>query len=604
MQKDEGDAPFAPPAHLDVGKMDAAQLGLDYPPPQLPGLLGGTQEWVTQEEFEDVHDRLVEKRAKSWIMENAEDKKERIRTVLVRKSYDVTGFYKDRGCCQRWARSTYFESLTLFVIGVNCFWMGYDTDSNDAITILDAALQFAIMENFFCAYFSFEWAIRFGAFRRKCDTMQDGWFVFDSMLLGLMIAETWVLPAGLLLSGSSSEQIPPIPIHILRLFRLLRLTRMARMLRSISELMILIKGMAAAARSVFFVMCLLVIVLYVFSIAFTQLAAGTVMGSFYFPTVQHSMYTLLIYGTFLDDIAPFCDEVDAESVACLLLIFVFAILAACTVLNLLIGILCEVVSAVAATEKEEMMVQFVTQKIESLLRAGDCYNDGMISQAEFERILKTPEAVLALEEVGIDPVSIVDFTEHIFHGEDNLEGTLNFPKFMEVILKLRQTNECTIKDVVDLRRYIVTQLTTAQEVVLEHLRDCDQASKGRASPSMGLASPSMGLDREDLCFGPGGASGTGATSDRQFRSACGACPSLAGLKARTARLEELMQKMLVEVSELVQRVPIEDGKAQRIQPRAVVKAVRVTDSDQAAAQVPRSRRVIGNRFPSDSAVLS
>ena len=27
-----------------------------------------------------------------------------------------------------------------------------------------------------------------------------------------------------------------------------------------------------------------VIVLYVFSIAFTQLAAGTVMGSFYFPT--------------------------------------------------------------------------------------------------------------------------------------------------------------------------------------------------------------------------------------------------------------------------------------------------------------------------------
>jgi len=568
MQKDEGDAPFAPPAHLDVGKMDAAQLGLDYPPPQLPGLLGGTQEWVTQEEFEDVHDRLVEKRAKSWIMENAEDKKERIRTVLVRKSYDVTGFYKDRGCCQRWARSTYFESLTLFVIGVNCFWMGYDTDSNDAITILDAALQFAIMENFFCAYFSFEWAIRFGAFRRKCDTMQDGWFVFDSMLLGLMIAETWVLPAGLLLSGSSSEQIPPIPIHILRLFRLLRLTRMARMLRSISELMILIKGMAAAARSVFFVMCLLVIVLYVFSIAFTQLAAGTVMGSFYFPT-------------------------------------------ACTVLNLLIGILCEVVSAVAATEKEEMMVQFVTQKIESLLRAGDCYNDGMISQAEFERILKTPEAVLALEEVGIDPVSIVDFTEHIFHGEDNLEGTLNFPKFMEVILKLRQTNECTIKDVVDLRRYIVTQLTTAQEVVLEHLRDCDQASKGRASPSMGLASPSMGLaspsmglDREDLCFGPGGASGTGATSDRQFRSACGACPSLAGLKARTARLEELMQKMLVEVSELVQRVPIEDGKAQRIQPRAVVKAVRVTDSDQAAAQVPRSRRVIGNRLPSDSAVLS
>ena len=87
----------------------------------------------------------------------------------------------------------------------------------------------------------------------------------------------------------------------------------------------------------------------------------------------------------------------------------------------------------------------------------------------------------------------------------------------QVILKLRQTNECTIKDIVDLlesqyptqlpllsvhprtalaaafrRRYIVTQLVTAkataataatvssqlchrQEVVLEHIRDSDQA---------------------------------------------------------------------------------------------------------------------------------
>eukprot|EP00435_Cladocopium_sp_Y103_P043791 s3748_g12.t1 len=55
------------------------------------------------------------------------------------------------------------------------------------------------------------------------------------MLLGLMISETWVLPAGLLLSGSGSEQIPPIPIHILRLFRLLRLTRMARPCKALAE---------------------------------------------------------------------------------------------------------------------------------------------------------------------------------------------------------------------------------------------------------------------------------------------------------------------------------------------------------------------------------
>lgn len=77
----------------------------------------------------------------------------------------------------------------------------------------------------------------------------------------------------------------------------------------------------------------------------------------------------------------------AESVACLLLIFVFAVLAACTVLNLLIGILCEVVSAVAATEREDIMVNFLTQKIQSLIESGDSSLDGArtISQARKEK---------------------------------------------------------------------------------------------------------------------------------------------------------------------------------------------------------------------------
>ncbi|CAJ1421114.1 unnamed protein product [Effrenium voratum] len=159
--------------------------------------------------------------------------------------------------------------------------------------------------------------------------------------------------------------------------------------------------------------------------------------------------------------------------------------------------------------------------------------------AEFVKILKMPEAVLALEEVGIDPVSIIDFTDYIFGGEDSVEDTLNFPKFMEVILKLRQTNECTIRDMVDLRRQITSQLVTAQDVILEDIRaQCERARQGAEER------------REDLVYGTGDASGTGSTSDRQ------PCPTLNGLKARTDRLEELMKKTLKEVQELLQRTPV------------------------------------------------
>merc|ERR1719464_2420800 len=90
---------------------------------------------------------------------------------------------------------------------------------------------------------------------------------------------------------------------ILRMARLMRLTRMARMarlFRAMPELLILIKGMVSATRSVFFTLCLLAILLYIFAIAFTQLLDETPAGLRYFPKVFTSMHTLLLEGTLLD----------------------------------------------------------------------------------------------------------------------------------------------------------------------------------------------------------------------------------------------------------------------------------------------------------------
>merc|ERR1712187_638276 len=90
---------------------------------------------------------------------------------------------------------------------------------------------------------------------------------------------------------------------ILRLFRLLRLSRMARMarlLRALPELMILIKAIFVAFRSVFFTLCLLAILIYVFAIAFVQLTRGTCIGQKYFAKVPHAMLSLLMMGNLPD----------------------------------------------------------------------------------------------------------------------------------------------------------------------------------------------------------------------------------------------------------------------------------------------------------------
>merc|ERR1712151_366054 len=117
--------------------------------------------------------------------------------------------------------------------------MAIDTDWNKAPTGL-VQPGFQAMEHLFCIYFTFEWIVRFCAFKHKCDGRKDAWFVFDTILVVMMVFETWFLALVAAISGSGTEL--PFPAHLLRIFRLLRLSRLMRMLRSLPELMILVKG--------------------------------------------------------------------------------------------------------------------------------------------------------------------------------------------------------------------------------------------------------------------------------------------------------------------------------------------------------------------------
>jgi len=223
-------------------------------------------------------------------------------------------------------------------------------------------------------------------------------------------------------------------------------------------LMILIKGMATAMKSVAYVMALQVLITYVFAIAFTQLAVGTKcpdhmegecdvdsIGHELFANIGLSMYSLWIYATLLDDLIVFTDALRFQQPVLLFLGFVYIILAAWTVMNMLIGVLCEVVSAVAENERDDIRTQTLTDKMREVVESLDSDNNQMLSYKEFVEIMAKPAALNALEDVGVNPVGIVDFVE-LFFFEDGQPVDLTFEKFMEVVLDLREANNATVKD--------------------------------------------------------------------------------------------------------------------------------------------------------------
>jgi len=227
----------------------------------------------------------------------------------------------------------------------------------------------------------------------------------------------------------------------------------------------------AAMRSVFFTLCLLVIIMYIFAIAFTQLTAETEVGDRFFKDVPNSMFTLLMYGTLLDDIGNLMKDVGRESLVIAGLFLVFVLLAALTVMNMLIGVLCEVVSVVAAIEKEEMLVNYVNEKLQKVMAILDADGDETISKSEFLQILENVDAARCLQDVGVDVIGLVDFADFIF-ADDHVVGAsqqideeaqISFAKFTEVVLQLRGTNNATVKDIVDLRKFVRNAMIETNE---------------------------------------------------------------------------------------------------------------------------------------------
>merc|ERR1719335_1052200 len=165
------------------------------------------------------------------------------------------------------------------------------------------------------------------------------------------------------------------------------------------------------------------------------------------------MYTLLLYGTLLDNVGLLCGRLGNENIMFAGLLLMFILFAAYTVLNMLVGVLCEVVSAVAATEKEEMLVTYVNRKVRAIVDELDKDGDHCISKSEFVKILENFDAVKSLQDVGVDVVGLVDFADVIF---DDGAQELSFEKFMDVVLQLRGTNTATVKDIVELRKMVRT----------------------------------------------------------------------------------------------------------------------------------------------------
>lgn len=356
-----------------------------------------------------------------------------------------------------------FRFTSRVMVCAACVTIGIEADmqASHADKTSSAHLSLHILDHILASFFCTEAAFRFLAYKEKRQCLEDVNFMFDSLVAVLMAVECWTT-TGVLIAGSTAS---PAWLQALQAARMFRLVRVMRVLKQIPEVMTLIRGILAATRAVVVTSCMLLILLYMFGIIFVSQSRGPPRES-YFSSLGHSMWTLLLQGTLLDDISTPLNDLSEQGDWVLVAFFLaYVFLSSFTLLNMLLGMLCDVISDVTAAEKHQVAEAKLSDSILEIL---ECYDtdemSGFISRTAFQSLTQNPEFISALRKFDVRVEDVCELEEVIFerhrheHDNDISAGSeqilISFKELLEVILRLHDNSGATVNDIAGIQHSI------------------------------------------------------------------------------------------------------------------------------------------------------
>merc|ERR1712048_974648 len=251
---------------------------------------------------------------------------------------------------------------------------------------------------------------------------------------------------------------------------------MGRLFRQLPELLIMVKGMALASRAVGSSLLMITGMIYVFGIVMSMLVRDEVDMKEHFSTLFRCCWTLLMDGTICDNtgyvLRKLANRGQVNTTLAVIVFIFFILLSALTVMNMLIGIMCEVVSAVSANEKEEAAIKLMKKSILAELKKYD--NDGnfFISADELFELMDDECSSAVLTSLGID----VHYLEELQSFAYRDPGTqIHAEKLLQQMLDCREDLPVTLKHLITQQsysHYIAFQLIKKhEERMIRHMNE-------------------------------------------------------------------------------------------------------------------------------------
>lgn len=389
------------------------------------------------------------------------------------KMYDVRDCYHKTGFAQAVVKSWAFRTLTHVMIAANALYLGIDVDQNEAESLNASPWAFQACEHGFCLFFVLEWLVRFIAFRRKRDCVRDWWFRFDTFQALVIVTETWLIycVVSVLENGFWQHVYQKKYLYVLRIVRLTRLFRITKLVQLAPELATMSKGMMMALRAAFSSLFMVSLMTYVFSIViFTVLQDGDGVEHFRpnFDTLPRCMFTLLLHGTLMAELGDLAESLlAAERWVPLIVLMVFVLLSAVTLMNLLIGVLCEVIRGLTAQEDERAALALMNESVVSVLKELDKDGSGTISREELGSMLKDKRSMEVLCSLKVNVLYLMELRDMIFPEP---ESYITIASFVDLILACRGNRAATVEDLIRGHQFTRWSLVHTLELVEKRWR--------------------------------------------------------------------------------------------------------------------------------------
>ncbi|CAK9062818.1 unnamed protein product [Durusdinium trenchii] len=133
-----------------------------------------------------------------------------------------------------------------------------------------------------------------------------------------------------------------------------------------------------------------------------------------------------------------------------IILLTYQLLGSLTLMNMLTGVMVDVVGTTAQLEQEEQSLKTLKRDIADVVNLTDENHDRTVTAVEFTHMTLGLTRDGIEYEGGVNVLALVDYADFVFRDTSEL----SLEEFIETVLQFRGQSPATVKDVVDLRVFV------------------------------------------------------------------------------------------------------------------------------------------------------